>query len=164
MILLLSPYQNAPECAALIERATRNQVKTFDSLRLALAALRTHAFVAIVADENLLDCSSEGADAIIERMGSAIPVFLDMACMRAERISKHVGLAIRRRELEYKTTRELATAELQSELKSEVTGLLISSELAMKSSNIPVHVSEKMALVLESAKRIRAKLENDKRN
>jgi signal transduction histidine kinase len=159
MILLLSPYQNSQECAALIERATRDQVKIVDSVRLALAALRTHEFVAIVADENLLDCSPKGSDAIVERLGSAIPVFLDMACMRAERISKHVGLALRRRELEYKTTRELAIAELQSELKSEVTGLLISSEIAMKSPNLPVHVSETLTIVLDSARRIRAKLE-----
>ena len=159
MILFISPYQNAQDCAASIERATREQVKTVDSLRLALAALHGHEFVAIVADENLLECSLDGPDALIARIGSAIPVFLDMACMRTERISKHVELAIRRRELEYKTARALAVAELQSELKSEVTGLLISSEIALKTPNLPTQVTEKMTTVFDSAKRLREKLE-----
>jgi hypothetical protein len=159
MILFISPYQNAQHCATLIERATREEVKTVDSLRLALAALRNQEFTAVVGDENLLECSPGAIDAVVERIQSAIPVFLDMACMRAERISKHVELAIRRRELEYKTARDLAIAELHSELKSEVTGLLITSEMAMKYGNVPHAVAEKLVTVLETAKRIRAKLE-----
>ena len=159
MILLISPFQSAHDCATLIERATREEVKNVDSIRLGLAALRTHEFTAVIADENLLECSPGSADAMLQRMQSAIPVFLDMALMSAERISKHVELAVRRRELQYESTLQLAKAELHSELKSEVTGLLISSEMALKSANVPKSVSEKLALVLESAKRIRQKLE-----
>ncbi len=159
MILLVSPYPNATDCAALIEGATREQVKTVDSVRVALAALRSQSFVAVVVDENLLECSPDAADALVQRMESATPVFLDMACMRAERIAKFVTLAIRRRQLEYKAARETAIAELRSELKSEVTGLLLSSEIAMKHPSVPVKVNESLITVLESARRIRQKLE-----
>jgi hypothetical protein len=158
MILLISPYQNANDCATLTERATREEVKTVDSIRLGLAALRTHEFNAVVADENLLECSPGSADAMAERMQSAIPVCLDMSLMRAERISEHVELAVRRRALQYESARQLAKAELQSELKSEVTGLLIASEMALNSPNVPSAIGEKLTSVLESAKRIRQKL------
>jgi hypothetical protein len=159
MILFISPYQNANDCATQIERATHEQVKTVDSIRLGLAALRTHEFSLVVADENLLECSLGSADALVQRMQSATPVFLDMACMRAERISKFVELAVRRRQMEYKAVRQLAIAELHSELKSEVTGLLISSEMALKGSSVSAAMSERLTAVLDSAKRIRAKLE-----
>jgi hypothetical protein len=159
MILFISPYQNATDCATQIERGTHEQVKTVDSIRLALAALKNHEFTVVVADENLLECSVGSADALVQRMQPATPVFLDMACMRAERISKLVALAVRRRKQEYKAVRELAIAELHSELKSEVTGLLISSELALKSPSVSAAMSERLTAVLESAKRIRAKLE-----
>src|SRR3954468_24904216 len=159
MILFISPYQNAIDCATLIERATHEQVRTVDSIRLALAELRAHEFSAVIADENLLECSPGSAEALVQRMESAIPIFLDMACMRVERIAKFVELAVRRRELQYKAVRERAIAELQSELKSEVTGLLISSEIAMKAPSVSPQLSERLSAVLESAKRIRAKLE-----
>lgn len=159
MILLISPYQNASECATQIERATHEDVKTVDTIRTGLAALRAHEFTVVVADENLLECSPESAEALAQRMGSAVPVFLDMACMKAARIVRFVQLALQRRELQYKTAREAAVAELRSELKSELTGLLICSELTMKMANVPTTVTEKLSLVLDSAKRIRAVLE-----
>jgi hypothetical protein len=124
-----------------------------------VAALRNHEFSAVVADENLLECTPGSSDALLERIQSATPIFLDMACMRAERVSRFVELAVRRRGLEYKAVREQAIAELQSELKSEVTGLLITSELALKAPSVSSQMTEKLTAVFESAKRIRAKLE-----
>ena len=159
MILLISPYQNANDCAAQIQRATREQVKTVDSIRTGLAALRPQEFSAVVADENLLECSPGSAEALVERMQSATPVFLDMACMKPERIAKYVEVAMHRRELQNKCARESAAAELHSELKNELTALLLSSELAMKAPNMPSSVTEKLAVVLAAAKRIRARLE-----
>lgn len=159
MILLISPYQNASDCAAQIERATREQVKTVDSIRTGVAALRAHEFSAVVADDNLLECSPGSAEALVDKMQSAIPVFLDMACMKPQRITKFVELAFQRRELQYRVARETAAAELKSELKGELTGLLLNSELAIKNPNVPSPVSEKLALVLEAAKRMRAKLQ-----
>ena len=87
MILFISPYQNANDCATQIARGTHEEVKTVDSIRLAVAALRNHEFSAVVADENLLECTPGSADALLERIQSATPIFLDMACMRAERVS-----------------------------------------------------------------------------
>lgn len=159
MILLISPYQNANDCVTQIERASHESVKTVDSIRTGLAALRNQEFSAVIADENLLECSPGSADALAQRMQSAIPIFLDMACMKPERIAKHVEVAMRRRELQYKSARAIAAAELHSELKGELTALLLSSELALKAANVPAAVSEKLAVVLASAKRIRARLE-----
>ena len=62
-------------------------------------------------------------------------------------------------ELQYKVARESAVAELRSESKSELTGLLICSEITMKMANLPPAVTEKLSRVLDSAKRIRATLE-----
>ncbi len=73
----------------------------------------------MVADENLLECSPESAEALAQRMGSAIPVFMDMACMKPERIVKFVSLAMNRRELQYKIARDTAVAELHTELTKE---------------------------------------------
>ena len=162
MILFLSPYQNAPDCAAHIERLTHEQVKIVDSLRLALASLRTHEFIAVVADENLIECTPGSADSLIQRMGAAVPVFVDMACLRVERVAKLVSTACKRRELEYNSAREEAVAELRSEFKSELTGLLISSEIVLKSEGHSKETSEKLMGILEIAKRMKVRLEEGK--
>jgi hypothetical protein len=132
MILFLSPYQNAPHCAELVQRSTREPVKIVSNVRLALAALRNHEFSLVFADENLLECSPGSSDTLTQRMDSAMPVFVDMACLRIERVAKIVATALHRREVECKIARGLAASELRSELKNDVTGLLLSSELALK--------------------------------
>src|SRR4051794_23777379 len=114
MILLISPYQTAPDCAAQIESATHEQVKIVTSIKLALAALRGGDFKIVAADENLLECSPGSAESLVHRMGGAIPVFVDMACSRPERIVKFILAAIHRRELENDVARQQAIAELRS--------------------------------------------------
>lgn len=163
MILLISPYKTSQDCAALIERSTHDTVKVVDSLRLAHASLRTHEFNAVVADENLLECSPGSADTLVGRMGAAVPVFVDMACLRIERVASMVCTACRRRDMEYKIARELAVAELRSEFKSDVTGLLLSSELALKSPNLTSAATEKLAGVLEIARRMKSRLDGSQK-
>jgi hypothetical protein len=160
MILLLSPYQNAPECARAIERATNDEVKLVSSTKLALAALRAQTFEIVVADENLLESAPDSADALLQRMESATPFFIDMAVMRPERVAKLVGSAWKRRELEFEMARERALVELRGELKSELTGLLISSELALTEAGLSMPVAERLHTVLEIARRIQSRLDS----
>jgi signal transduction histidine kinase len=159
MILLISPYQNAPDCATHIQRATHDTVQTVDSLRLALSALRAKDFIAVVADENLLEVSPGSADSLTQRMGTAIPVFLDMACLKPERIAKLVTVAIRRRELEFNLAREQAIAELSSELKNDLTGLLLSSRMALDSASHSPIAAQQLASVLEIAQRLKQRFD-----
>ena len=162
MILLLSPYTNAPECAALIESATRDTVKTVDSIRLALAALRMQTFDLVVADENLLESMPQSAESLAQRMETALPLIVDLACQRPEKAAKLAVAAWKRQQLQYQMARQKAAAELRSELKSEVTGLLISSELMLKTAKLPVGTSEKLANLVEIARRMKSKLEAKK--
>jgi len=159
MILLLSPYQNAPECAAQIERATQDKVKIVNTFRLAMAALRAQEFDMVVADESLLESAPGSLDSLVQRMESATPFVLDLACLRPEKIATLVQMTRKRRELEFEMARERALAEVRSELKSDLTGLLISSELALKADGLSLPITEKLNLVLEIAKRMHSRLE-----
>ena len=158
MILFLSPYQSANDCATLIERSTREEVKTVDGLRPALAALRAQDFTAVVADENLLESTPGSMESLIQRLGAAIPVFVDMACLRPERVSQYVTAAFRRRQVEYNIARELAVADLRSQLKSDLTGLLLASEMALKAGAKSEKCAEQLSVVLEIANKMRTTL------
>jgi signal transduction histidine kinase len=92
-------------------------------------------------------------------MESATPFFIDMAVMRPEKVARLVALTSKRRELEFEMARERALAELRSELKSDLTGLLISSELALDAAGVTMPVVEKLHAVLEIARRMQSRLE-----
>lgn len=94
MILLLSPYTNAAEGAALIERATRDHVQVVDSICLGLAALRSKTFDLVVADENLLESTPQSAESLAQRMEAALPLVLDLACLRPEKVARKVTAAL----------------------------------------------------------------------
>jgi hypothetical protein len=158
MILLLSPYQNAHECAALIERATRDKVKHVPSIGLALAALRSESFEFVVADENLLESTPQSLQSLTQRMETAMPIVADLACLRPEKVANLVAATVKRQQLQFQLAREKALAELRSEMKSEVTGLLISSELVLKSSGLPAKTREKVSAVIEIAQRMKSRL------
>jgi len=158
MILLLSPYQNAEQCAAQIKRATRDEVKTVNTLKLALAALRSHPFDLVVADENLLESTPGSAESLLQRMETAAPLVLDLAMLRPEKVAKLAQAARTRRDLDFQLAREKALAELRSDLKSELTGLLISSELALKTADLPARAGEQLNAVLEIARRMESRL------
>ena len=161
MILLITPYQNAPDCAAQIERATRDKVKTVNTTRLALAALRQQTFDLVVADENLIESAPGSWDSLMQRMESAAPLLLDMACLRPEKVGTLVLVSRKRREFDYEMAWQRARAELRNELNSDVTGLLIQSELALKSEDLSALTAERMRAVLETARRMRSRLESE---
>ena len=161
MILLITPYQNAPDCAAQIERATRDEVKTVNNTRLALSALRTGNFDLVVADENLIESAPGSWDTVIQRMGSASPLVIDLACLRPEKVATLVLASRKRRDFDYEMARQRARFELESELKNDVTGLLIQSELALKSEGLSFTTCERMRAVLETARRLRSRLQGE---
>jgi len=158
MILLLTPYKNAPECAAAIQRATQEKVKTVSNMKLALAALRSQEFSMVVADENLLESEPGSLDSLIQRMEMASPLIVDLACNRPEKIGKLVTAADKRRKLELQLARQKALSDVSSELKSDVTGLLLSSELALKSAGLSHSAAENLAQVVEITNRMKVRL------
>jgi hypothetical protein len=160
MILLISPYANASACATHIERVVHDTVTIVNSMPAALATLRKSEFAAVVADDNLLESSPGSFDALLQRMAAAIPVILDVACLRPEKIAKHVLAAIQRRAMEAKIARQQATEELRGELKSDVTGLLLSSEILLKSGNMSPEISGSLRSLLEISRRMKARFED----
>src|SRR6185369_2090021 len=158
MILLISTYHNAPECAALIENAARDSVQTATNIRQALALLRGEEFSAVVIDENLIESNPGSFDSLSQRMSAAMPVVIDMACLKPQRIAKLVNSAVARRRVEYKMAREQAVAELKSELNSDLTGLMISSKMAMESHEV-AKTNAQLCTVLEIAQRMQERLQ-----
>jgi hypothetical protein len=88
------------------------------------------------------------------------PVFVNFAISGADRLVRDVLAALSRREKESVLATKAAETELRSELNGAVTGILLSSELALALPSLPVGVVNKLQPVHELALQMRTRLGN----
>ncbi len=158
MIILITASAHAEECAHALHRATREKVIIAPSFRYALTHLREEEFSAVVIDESLLE-SRGNLESVLKNVGTAAPVFVNLAISRAERLVRDVIAALRRVEQERYLARKAAEWELRGTLKSELTGILLSAEQALAAPSLPSAVEAKLRSVQELAQRMRTRLE-----
>jgi hypothetical protein len=160
MILLVTPSDRAAECAAALHGASGEKVIVAESLPRAAALLRANSYLAAVLDQHLLEAEPHEADATLEHLGTAIPVQVNFAISGIERVVRDVRAAVQRRKREETQACQSALGRLQSELSDTVTALLLSSELALETPELPLAASEKIQSVHELVKKLRRQLES----
>lgn len=159
MILLVTPSERAPECAAALHEATGEGIVVAESLARAATLLRTECYLAVVLDQYLLEAEPHEAETTLEHLGTAIPVQLNLAISGMERLVREVRAAVQRRQREELRARQAAIGRLHSELNGTVTALLLSSELALETPGLPAAAAEKLQSVHELVKKLRRQLE-----
>ncbi len=158
MILLITPSARAQECAAALEAAVHEPVQLASNLRQATGILREQEFTAVVMDQVLLDAEPDESEALLEHIGTAMPVHVNLAISGIERLSREVRAALCRRKREVRVARQGAEQALRSELKGAVTALLLSCEMALKVPDLPGGAESKIRAAYDLAREIRTKL------
>jgi DNA-binding NtrC family response regulator len=100
MNLLITPSAHGQEYATAFLTATRIKTALVADVRTALHRLREDEFSAVVIDESLIDASSNQMEVFLKHLGTAVPVFVNLAVSRADRVSRDVVAALRRLEQE----------------------------------------------------------------
>ncbi|MCU1308398.1 MAG: hypothetical protein JWN45_3093 [Acidobacteriaceae bacterium] len=160
MILLISAAKNAANCVSAVEKNTGERVQLVQNLSAGSAMLRGGEFSAVVVDQAFVDLNPISADVLWKHTGTAIPVFVNFAISGADRLVRDVLAALSRREKERVLATKAAETALRSELNGAVTGILLSSELALALPSLPVGVVNKLQSVHELALQIRTRLGN----
>lgn len=159
MILLVTPNERAPECAAALHEAMGERVVVAENLAQATTFLRTECYLVVVLDQYVLEAAPYEAETLLEHIGTAIPVQVNLAISGAERLLREIRTAIQRRQREETSARRAAIGKLQSELNGTVTALLLSSELGLETPGLPPAAAAKLESVYELVKRLRGLLE-----
>lgn len=157
-ILIVSGIEGVRNCAEVVSTQLGMKAEIAEGRRAALAALRHREFAVVVVDETIAECDPAAADAIWERAGLAIPLQINFALSGAARIMREIRAALHRREHEQAAARQAATAAIEIELRSTVSGLLLQSELALSHSGVPGAVADKLRLVANLAVTLRQQL------
>ena len=159
MILLVTPSERAPECAAALHDATGEEVAVAESLARAATLLRAEGYLAVVLDQYLLETEPHEAETTLEHLGTAVLVQVNLAISGMERLVREVRAALQRRQREEVRAQQAAIGRLHSELNSTITALLLSSELALETPGLPATANEKIESVHELVKKLRRQLE-----
>lgn len=159
MILLVTSSTRASECAAAIERATSERTQICPKLSLAARSLRSAECSAVVIDQNLLEADPAAADVVLNEAETAIPVFVNFAICGMDRVLRDVRSALQRREGERVRAVREAEANLRSQLTEALTGILLSSQLAMEVPAVPAAAQARLRSVYQLAMSIRQRLE-----
>ncbi len=159
MILLVTTSSRAKECAAALEQSTRHKTEVAGSVSRALARLQASQYDALVLDESLVEIDDSAIDALLNHAGMAMPIYVNLGLHRTERIVRAAQAGLARKYAEHLGAWESAASELNSQLRSDLTGILLASELALRETSISPKVADKINSVHKLAEQIRSRLE-----
>jgi hypothetical protein len=113
----------------------------------------------LAIDQSLLESDFRALDTLLNRCGIAVPLYVNLALHSNERVVREVQVALRRAEKERLMATRTAEQLLRNQLRSQVTGILLNSELALRQKSISPDVAEKVRSVRELAEKMRSQLE-----
>ena len=158
MILLVTSSERAQEFADALKSGTGKSVQHAIGLEAAAIALRRNEYAAVVIDEAIAQRDSEALSVVLSHAGSAVPIFQQLAISSTRRIVQEVTIALRRCQRERKVALEWARSQLRDELRGKVTGILLSSELALSGESLTRHSEEHLREIYGLAQEMQEQL------
>ncbi|MGA2903135.1 MAG: hypothetical protein ABSD98_04845 [Candidatus Korobacteraceae bacterium] len=159
MILLVTTSSRAKECAAALEQGTGHKTYVASSVPQAVSKMQTAEYDGLAIDQSLLESDFRALDTLLNRCGIAMPLYVNLALHSNERVVREVQVALRRAEKEKLMATRTAERVLRNQLRGEVTGILLNSELALRQKSISPDVAANIRSVRELAEKMRAELE-----
>lgn len=159
MILLTTSSSRAPEFHAALEEAFAQEVEIANSTKRALVQLRNGEYSAIIMDECIVESEPDAVDMLLHHGGMAVPVYVNLAISGTQRVVRDTKVALRRHEEARLVAVRAAETLLRTELRGAITGILLSTELALRSPDLPREAADKMRSVCQLASEIRSRLE-----
>jgi len=157
-VLMVTAMEGAGNLAAALSREADVTVQVARSRASALAVLRREAFTIVLVDSLLSQGQAESMETLWERADLAVPLELNPTELGPVRVIRQVCGILARREREYVLARRLAGLEIEEELRSHVTGLLLQSDLMLREKAVPPMVRERLVTLRELADGLRVRL------
>jgi signal transduction histidine kinase len=157
-VLLIARIHGLETCARALEQEIGGVVEFASSRQEGLIALRRREFGVVVVEDSLAESDPDWADQLWSQLGFALPLQVNFAISGSARLGREVKAALVRRGSEQAVARRAVATELEDELKSSLTGLLLQSELALREPAVPTSLEPKLRHMVELAGTIRERL------
>lgn len=159
MVILVTTSSRAHECAAAIEHTTNQKTEVATSLARAVACLQTNDYDVLVLDESFHQTEIGAVNLLLDHAGAAMPIYVNLALHGAARVAREVHTGLQRFVREKLSAMRSAENALRNELRGEVTGILLNSELALREPTLPKCSVERIQVLHDLAESMRLKLE-----
>lgn len=146
-MLLVSAMTGTQNFAESLSQESGITVQIARNLRAALAVLRREEFAAVLVDTNTIPV--ESTELIWQRTGLAVPLEIPMGTTGHARMQREVIAVMQRRDREARLARMEATHALQDELRQQLTGLRLQTELMMRERSVPPALARKVQTLHE---------------
>jgi signal transduction histidine kinase len=157
-VLLIAGLDGLENCARVLEQQVGARVEIAQSRREGLEALRRRDYGVVVVEESLTESDPAWADQVWDHTGFAVPLRVNFAILGAARLAREVKAALARRDGEQSVARKAVASEIEDELKSSLTGLLLQSELALRDPGVTPALEPKLRHMVELSGQIRERL------
>ncbi|HWZ45651.1 MAG TPA: hypothetical protein VNW97_19405 [Candidatus Saccharimonadales bacterium] len=151
MILLLMQSPRSEACRAELEQRNGRPVTLCTSVRDAVQLARANEYEALVLDQNAMDLTPGHSDTLSRHAGTAVTILINPAIWGIDRTCREVEFALERARNEKHLAEQSARNELKEQFSGAVTGILLSSELALTVEALPPPVEEKLKSVRDLA-------------
>jgi hypothetical protein len=122
----------------------------------ALARLRARENVAVLIDRAFLETEPVESDMCWK---TAVPVHLNFATSNMDRVACELRAALHRHKKQVLVVRHEVQQTLRNELKSTITALLLSCEMAWQVPDLQSEAKSRMRAIHELAQEVRLKLD-----
>ncbi len=158
MILLITASARSREYAAAIAQGSEEKVVVAANARKATGQLGASEFTLLVIDQSQIESEPRAVNVLLSRAGTAMPLYISLAICSPERLRRDVQAALKRRQLEQRLALQSARSLLNSQLNGAVTGILLSSQLALNEPELPPAALKKLKSVYDLAMQMRSQL------
>ncbi len=142
----------------MLKEATGEDTRWVEDLPQGLSRLREQVYSAVVLDQFLLENEPSESDQLLEHLGTAYPVYVNFAISGKQRLLREVRSALHRRRREEEQARLSVEQQIRSEMCESLTALLLSCELVMAVPQVPPPAAEKIRIIDDLARGMRARL------
>jgi hypothetical protein len=160
-VLMISTMEGAENCARAIEEQVNVRVEIVTSRRAGLLALRREEFGVVLVEESLAEGDPGWAEHVWEMSGLAIPLQVNFSISGTSRVAREVKAALNRRDNEQAVARRAVARQMENDLKSSVTGMLLESQLALRDPMVPASLEPKLRHLVELAGALRERLRGE---
>jgi len=161
-VLLIAVTEGVEDCARILEAQLGARVAFAATRQDGLTALRRSEFGVVVVEEGLAESDAAWAEQVWDLARFAVPVQLNFAISGCARLAREVKAALVRRDAEQAIARRAVASEMESELRSSLTGLLLQSELALQEPSVSAELAPKLRHVAELAGAIRERFRTER--
>lgn len=160
MILLMTTASIGEQCSRALLAATRHKVHLATDYRSAEELLRAQEVAAVVFDESSISSNSADAIDVIKLAGAAAVIEVNFALHAEARVVREVQQALRRYQQQRIVAQKAARAELECQIKGDLTGIMVASQMALYTPSLPAKAQAKMEEVFQLAERLRERLKS----